>query len=60
VVDGNADALGVVVFDGPAVLGAPRLGTIALRDTIVPLLGVRLERDQIETSSCPIFPDSQP
>ena len=31
---------------------------LTLRDTILPLLGVRVDRTQIEDPRCPVFPDS--
>ncbi len=58
IVDRRGDVLGVLVFEGVAIPGAPLLGDLALRDTVIPLLGVRVNRAQIEDPKCPVFPDS--
>jgi hypothetical protein len=57
-VDRRGDVLGALVFEGVVIPGAPLLGDLTLRDTILPLLGVRVDRTQIEDPRCPVFPDS--
>lgn len=57
-VDRTGQTLGALVFEGVSIPGAPILGDLTLRDTIVPLLGVRVDRRQIEDPKCPLFPDS--
>lgn len=57
-VDRKGQTLGALVFEGVSIPGAPVLGDLTLRDTIVPLLGVRVDRRQIEDPKCPLFPDS--
>jgi hypothetical protein len=57
-VDRRGEVLGALVFEGVAIPGAPLLGDLALRDTVIPLLGVRVDRAQIEDPKCPVFPDS--
>ena len=57
VLDANEAARGVLVFDGPAVMGAPQLGTVAIGDTTIPLLGVRFDLATIEKPGCPTFPE---
>ena len=51
-------AEGVLVFDGQPVSGATVIGSLALGDTIVPLLGVRIDPRTIADTACPVFPDS--
>lgn len=58
VVDGHDAALGVLAFPGRTVSGAPDLGSFAIGDTIVPLLGVRVDPAAITDPKCPVFPDS--
>lgn len=58
VVDYHDAPLGVLVFDGHAVAGAPALGTLAIGDTVVPLLGVRIDPQMLRDPKCPVFPDS--
>jgi hypothetical protein len=58
VVDYHDTALGVLAFDAQAIRGAPRLGTLAIGDTVVPLLGVRIDPATIQNPKCPVFPDS--
>ncbi len=55
--EGNAP-LGVLVFEGRLIPGAYDLGTIAVGDTTVPLLGVRINPNAIGNPACPVFPDS--
>ncbi|MBK6494010.1 MAG: hypothetical protein IPG05_02735 [Gemmatimonadetes bacterium] len=57
-VDRQGVTLGALVYEGVSIPGAPILGDLTLRDTIVPLLGVRVDRRQIEDPKCPLFPDS--
>jgi hypothetical protein len=58
VIDYENRALGVFAFDGQTVRGAANLGHLAIGDTIVPLLGVRIDAAKIQNVQCPIFPDS--
>ena len=58
IVDFKGISHGILMFDGIAVPGAPELGTVSLRDTVLPLLGVRLDPRTIEDPKCPVFPDS--
>ena len=54
----RGQARGILVFDGQPVAGAATIGSVALGDTIVPLLGVRIDPATIADSACPVFPDS--
>ena len=58
VVDFHGTPLGVLAFDGHSVAGAPALGTLAIGDTVVPLLGVRIDPQVLQDPRCPVFPDS--
>ena len=58
VVDFQNRALGVLAFDAKTIRGAPGLGRLAIGDTVVPLLGVRIDPARIQNASCPVFPDS--
>lgn len=58
VVDYQNHALGVFAYDGRTISGAPDLGTLAIGDTIVPLLGVRIDSAALQQTKCPFFPDS--
>jgi hypothetical protein len=58
VVDFHDTPLGVLVFDGRSVAGAPALGMLAIGDTVVPLLGVRIDPHVLQDPKCPVFPDS--
>lgn len=57
-VDRKGEVLGALVFEGVPIPGAPLLGDITLRGVTLPLLGVRVDRRQIEDPKCPLFPDS--
>jgi hypothetical protein len=58
VIDYDNRALGVYAFDGQTVRGAATLGKLAIGDTVVPLLGVRIDQAKIQNAQCPVFPDS--
>ncbi len=58
IVDRQGHALGALVFEGAVIPGAPLLGDVTIRDTILPLLGVRIDPKKIEDPKCPVFPDS--
>ncbi|HEU5357803.1 MAG TPA: hypothetical protein VFU45_01695 [Gemmatimonadales bacterium] len=51
-------ALGVVVYEGEIVRGAPVIGSVVLADSTVPLIGISLLPAKVEDPHCPIFPDS--
>ena len=50
--------LGVLAFPGRSVAGASDLGSLAIGDTVVPLLGVRVDPAALSDIRCPVFPDS--
>ena len=58
VTDEGGAPLGVLVFEGRRVPGATDLGSLAIGDTTVPLLGVRINPRALGSSACPVFPDS--
>ncbi len=58
VIDGRDKPLGVLIYDGRVVPGALDLGRVMIRDTVVPLLGVRVDSAAFVNTQCPIFPDS--
>ena len=58
VVDYDNRALGVLAFDARTIRGAPGLGSLAIGDSVVPLLGVRIDPAAIQNAGCPVFPDS--
>lgn len=49
---------GVILYEGSAVDGAPRLGTVNVAGKNVPLIGIRLDVGQYQNAACPIFADS--
>ncbi|MES2304193.1 MAG: hypothetical protein V4558_01725 [Gemmatimonadota bacterium] len=58
VADGLDRVQGVVAFEGAPVPGATALGQLVFPDTVVLLLGVRLDPRRIADARCPLFPDS--
>lgn len=56
--DRTGNALGVLVYDGTPVLGAPVIGTITVGPVRVPLLGLTLDPARVQDPHCPFFPDS--
>jgi len=58
VLDFRGAPLGILAFPGRSVAGAASLGTLAIGDTVVPLLGVRIDPAAMQDPKCPVFPDS--
>lgn len=58
IVDQSGTAQGVLLFDGPVVPGAALLGSVGIRDTLLPLVGVRMNPAEMGDSACAVFPDS--
>lgn len=56
-VEDTADRpLGVLVYEGEIVRGAPILGHVAVADTLVPLIGIALPPERFQDPRCPVFP----
>ncbi|MGH7536366.1 MAG: hypothetical protein ACREMG_12425 [Gemmatimonadales bacterium] len=58
VVDQSDGTRGVVLFEGTVVEGAPRIGTVSLGSSALPLIGIQVDPAKIEDPRCPLFPDS--
>ncbi len=58
VVDRSGKSLGVMLYEGPPIENAPRIGTVTMGSATVPLIGVETDIGRIEDPRCPIFPDS--
>lgn len=58
VVDLHQIPLGVLLFDGYPIPSAGILGTLAVGDTTLPLLGVRIDLKAMEDPKCPLFAKS--
>jgi hypothetical protein len=56
--DPAGGAKGVILYEGSAVEGAPKLGNVNVAGKDVPLIGIRLDIGQYENAACPTFPDS--
>jgi len=58
VLDTGEQARGVMLFEGQPVEGAPQIGTVAVGDSTLPLIGIQVDPTRIENPRCPFFPDS--
>ena len=58
VVSPQGKAEGVLLYEGSAIQGAPRLGSVNAGGRDFPLIGIRVDVTKFQTGSCPIFPDS--
>jgi hypothetical protein len=58
VVNGQFRSLGVLIYEGRVFRGGLTLGHLMIRDTVVPLLGVRIDNAAVTNGQCPLFPDS--
>ncbi len=56
--DERARRVGVLLYQGSPIPGAPRIGRIALGPKMLPLIGVRVDLRRVDDPSCPLFPDS--
>ena len=51
-------ALGVLLYQGSPIQGAPLLGTVNAGARNLPLIGLQADIARFQDASCPIFPDS--
>jgi hypothetical protein len=59
VVDQGERVMGVMLYEGNPISGAPRLGQVSVAGGAVPLIGVQVDPAKISDPSCPaLFPDS--
>jgi hypothetical protein len=59
VADQRERVVGVALYEGQPITGAPRLGQVSLAGTTIPLIGVQVDPAKITDPSCPsLFPDS--
>jgi hypothetical protein len=58
ILDLQEKPLGVLLYEGALIEGAPVLGSVTLGALVVPLIGIRVDPERIQEPSCPLFPDS--
>jgi hypothetical protein len=58
VVDKQDRAVGVMIYEGDPVEGAPRIGDVSVGSDRVPLIGIQLDPARIEDPNCRLFTDS--
>jgi len=58
ILDRESNAIGVMLFEGDPIQGAPILGQVSLADQLIPLIGIRLDPNRFQDPNCPFFPDS--
>jgi len=58
ILDLQENPLGVLLYEGQVIDGAPVLGNVSLGTRVVPLIGIRVDPERIEEPNCPLFPDS--
>jgi hypothetical protein len=58
VLDQSAAVVGVMLFAGDPLEGAPILGEVSVANEMIPLIGIKLDRTRFEDPACPFFPDS--
>lgn len=51
-------ALGVLLYQGSPIDGAPHLGIVNAGERNLPLIGLQTDIARFQDASCPIFPDS--
>ena len=58
VLDLQEKPLGVLLYEGAPIDGAPVLGNVSLGALVVPLIGIRVDPERIQEPGCPLFPES--
>ncbi len=58
ILDREANAVGVMLFEGEPIQGAPVLGQVSLADRLIPLIGIQIDPARFQDPACPFFPDS--
>ncbi|NOT09394.1 MAG: hypothetical protein HOP28_14450 [Gemmatimonadales bacterium] len=58
IVDAADSAVGVLLYNGDPIRGAPVIGTLSAGERSLPLIGLRTDVKNFQDASCPIFPDS--
>ena len=59
VVDTQERVIGVMVYEGDPIPGAPKLGEVSVAGGSIPLIGVQVDPAKIMDPNCPsLFPDS--
>jgi hypothetical protein len=59
VVDPQDRIMGMALYEGNPIPGAPRLGEVSIGGTSIPLIGVQVDPAKISDPNCPsLFPDS--
>jgi hypothetical protein len=59
VADTQDRMIGVMVYEGDPIPGAPMLGQVSLAGGSIPLIGVQVDPEKILDPNCPsLFPDS--
>lgn len=58
VLDQSEKTLGLMLYEGLPVEGAPTIGTVNVGDASIPLIGIQVNPAKIEDPRCPLFPDS--
>jgi hypothetical protein len=58
ILDPSGTALGIMLYLGEPIQGAPILGQISVASIMVPLIGIQLDPARFEDPACPLFPDS--
>lgn len=58
ILDQGDKARGVLLYEGTPVENAPEIGTVAIDNATVPLLGIQVDPARFEDPRCSLFPDS--
>lgn len=58
VVHPDGRVLGVILYQGNPIEGAPLLGSVNAGDRNLPLVGLMTDIANFQDASCPVFPDS--
>jgi hypothetical protein len=56
--DLGGKAVGVLLYEGTPVEAAPQIGSVAIGDGSVPLIGIQVNPAKIQDPGCPLFPDT--
>lgn len=58
ILDPSGAAVGLLMYVGDPIRGAPILGQVSVANALIPLIGIQLDPARFEDPACPLFPDS--
>ncbi|MGH7659056.1 MAG: hypothetical protein ACREL6_12545 [Gemmatimonadales bacterium] len=58
VVNESGAASGMMLYEGGVIQDAPMIGSVAVKEKMLPLIGIQVNPERFEDPNCRLFPDS--